>query len=118
MSKMVLSRVDEDAVNWAPSRTVNGYDLAGGQVSNLDKKLLDGHNITPVNSSRGDRDEHKDERVRAVFLREDPENDSVRCPEAKGLSGQGSLGKAASCRMFLKIPKAYWHTKDSKKTCK
>ena len=45
-------------------------------------------------------------------------NGSKRCPEAKRLSGRGSLVKAASCRTSSKIPKACWHTRDSQKTCK
>lgn len=36
-------------------------------MSDLDKKLLDGHNLTPRNSFREDKGEH--EEVRALFLR-------------------------------------------------
>lgn len=38
-------------------------------MSDLDKNLLDGHNLTPRNSFREDKGEHKDKEVRALFLR-------------------------------------------------
>lgn len=44
------SSVGEDTVKWALSNTVNGYDLCGREVSNLDKNLLDSHKFTPGNS--------------------------------------------------------------------
>lgn len=47
---MVLSSVGEVAMKWALPSTVNGYDIYGGQVSNLDKSLLDGHELTPESS--------------------------------------------------------------------
>lgn len=41
----------------------------GEHVSNLDKNLLDGHNLTPRNSFQEDKGECKDEEMRALFLR-------------------------------------------------
>ena len=38
-------------------------------MSNLDKNLLDGHNLIPRNFFQEDKGECKDEEVRALFLR-------------------------------------------------
>lgn len=99
------------------SKHINGYDLCGGQVSNLDESLRDGHELTPGSSFWGDRGEHRDERVEQCFSDSVQKNGPIRCPGAKGLCGPINLGQGSSCSPFLKIPKAYWHAKDSKKTC-
>ena len=40
----------------------------GEHVSNSDKNLLDGHNLTPRNSFLEDKGEHKDKEEKALFL--------------------------------------------------
>lgn len=60
----------------------------GEHVSDLDKNLLDGHNLTPRNSFREDKGEHEDEEVRALFLRVSGKW-SYKVPIWPGQFGQG-----------------------------
>lgn len=75
----VLSSVSGDAGKWH-FQTVNGYDLSGGQVSSLDRNPSDGHKLTRRWSFQRNRGKHTDERGRAAFLRQCPENDPCRLP--------------------------------------